>query len=68
MSTHEEIISRIYESLNMGAYSDTMLPKLIQYALQNNWMGRHIVVLGSGAGRGLAWIARHGYILTAVKK
>jgi len=68
MATHEEIIARIYVPLNMGAYSDNMLPKLIQYALQNNWMGRHIVVLGSGTGRGLAWIARHGYILTAVEK
>ncbi|MCA9885562.1 MAG: class I SAM-dependent methyltransferase [Anaerolineae bacterium] len=66
MATNYDILAPVYDILDFGNFADALTPRLVEYALRNDWMGRRIVSLGCGTGRGLQWIAQHGYLLTAV--
>jgi SAM-dependent methyltransferase len=66
MSNEYTALAPIYDSLEMGNFAEALTPKLIDYALRHEWMGRRILSLGCGTGQGLPWLAHHGYLITAV--
>ena len=66
MATNYDILASVYDILDFGNFAEALTPRLVDYALRNDWMGRRIVSLGCGTGRGLQWLAQHGYLLTGV--
>lgn len=63
-----DVLAAIHDTLNMGAYARTLTPHLIDSLQRNQWMGRHIIDIGCGAGESLTWLAQHGYIVTGIDR
>lgn len=61
-----EILATIYDEMDMGSFGRTMIPRIINYAQQNDWMGRTLVDLGCGTGVSIEWLNQYGYITTGI--
>lgn len=66
MPMNYAVLAPVYEIIGGEQFEATVLPKLINYAQQNDWAGRRILDLGCGTGVGLDWFAQYGYFITAV--
>lgn len=62
------ILARIHDELNLGDRARTLVPRLINYAQLNDWMGRQIVDLGCGTGAGAHWLSLHNYVVVGVDR
>lgn len=60
------ILAPVYDRLGMSQFAQQMTPRLVQFAQQNEWLGRRILDLGCGTGAVTAWFAGHGYNVTGV--
>jgi len=61
-----EILATIYDDIDMGSFARSMIPRIINYAQQNDWMGRSLIDLGCGSGVSIEWLSQYGYITTGV--
>ena len=68
MAGDYHILASIYDEIAMGTFAQSMTPRLVNYALRNDWTGRRILVLGVGGGHGVDWLAEHNYIVTGIDK
>jgi SAM-dependent methyltransferase len=50
----------------MNAFARALTPRLIEYAQQQDWVGRRVADLGCGTGAATQWLANHGYTITAI--
>ncbi|QPC81539.1 class I SAM-dependent methyltransferase [Phototrophicus methaneseepsis] len=66
MSNDYDALAPVYDILEIGNFAEALTPMLVDYALRHEWMGRRIMSVGCGTGKGLSWLAQHGYLLTAV--
>ena len=60
------VLATIHDVIDMGAFARHITSQIINFAQQNNWLGRQVVDLGCGSGVSLRWLAQHGYIVTGV--
>jgi 2-polyprenyl-3-methyl-5-hydroxy-6-metoxy-1,4-benzoquinol methylase len=60
------LLAPIYSVLALDNFAETMTPRLIELAHQNDWMGRRILELGCGTGVTLEWLTRHNYIVRGI--
>ena len=56
----------IYDQLGLADFAQEYTPRIIQFLQQGDWMGRKILDVGCGTGRGTNWLARNSYIVTAI--
>lgn len=68
MTTAYTQLAALYDQLRLGQFAQTMTPRLLDYAQRNDWMGRRILDIGTGTGRGLEYLAQHGYVVTALDR
>lgn len=68
MSGNYDVLATIHDELGMGNFAQQAIPALVDFAQRNGWMGRKVVDLGCGSGKGTSWLAKHGYIVTGVDK
>jgi SAM-dependent methyltransferase len=66
MPADYDILVDIYDAINLGAIGKRLMPKLIDFAQREGWMGRRTLDLGCGAGDSLTYLAQHGYFVTGV--
>ncbi|PJF40233.1 MAG: class I SAM-dependent methyltransferase [Chloroflexi bacterium] len=66
MTGDYHILAPIYNQIGMGNFAREITPALIEFAQQNDWLGRHILDLGCGTGDALIWLAKHNYRVTAL--
>ncbi len=66
MAGEYQHLAPIYETIGMAAYAEQVTPRLLQFAQQNEWLGRRIVDVGCGTGASMAWFAHHGYTVSGV--
>ena len=59
-------LAPIYETIGMADYAEQVTPRLLQFAQQNDWLGRRIVDVGCGTGASMVWFANHGYTVSGV--
>ena len=59
-------LAPIYDRVGMSRFAEVMTPRLIEYAQQQDWLGRRIIDLGCGTGVTTRWLANRGYAITAV--
>jgi SAM-dependent methyltransferase len=55
-----------YDALGMSEFALHSMPSIIQFAQQNDWIGRRVVDLGCGTGGSVRWLASQGYNITAI--
>lgn len=60
------VLAQFYEPLGMSTYALAASPRLVQYAQQNDWLGRRIIDFGCGTGGSVRWLASQGYNITAI--
>ncbi len=56
----------IYDELGLARFAQDYTPSTIQFLQQEDWMGRKILDAGCGTGAATHWLARNGYIVTAL--
>jgi ubiquinone/menaquinone biosynthesis C-methylase UbiE len=56
-----DVLADIYDRAGMSDYASLMTPRLLNFAQQNEWMGRRILDLGCGTGASAMWFADRGY-------
>ncbi|MEO1286363.1 MAG: class I SAM-dependent methyltransferase [Chloroflexota bacterium] len=59
-------LSLIHNEIGMGEFARQMTGHLMNYAQQNNWLGRQIMEVGCGTGESLLWLTQHGYIVSGI--
>ncbi len=59
-------LSRFYDALGMSEFALHAMPSILQFAQQNDWIGRRVVDLGCGTGGSVRWLASQGYNITAI--
>jgi 2-polyprenyl-3-methyl-5-hydroxy-6-metoxy-1,4-benzoquinol methylase len=59
-------LAPIYDRVGMSRFAEILTPRLIEYAQQQDWLGRRVIDLGCGTGVSTRWLAGHGYAITAV--
>lgn len=62
MADSYTLLANIYPYLNSENYAELMTPRLINFILQDGWLGRNIIDLGCGTGVSLQWLAKQGYV------
>lgn len=60
------VLASVYNTLGMADFAQRMTPRLLQFAQQNDWLGRRIIDLGCGTGTSTAWFAAQGYNATGL--
>ncbi len=66
MPADYNVLAPVYEVINMSDFAKRMTPRLLNFAQQNDWLGRRIYDLGCGTGASTAWFASHGYNVIGV--
>lgn len=61
------VLAPIYDKADMSA-ARLLVPSMLDYAQQNDWLGRHITDFGCGTGTGALWLAEAGYNVTALDR
>ena len=60
MSADYDVLASIYDRAGMGNFARTMTPRLLNFAQQNEWIGRRILDLGCGTGVSTAFFSMQG--------
>jgi 2-polyprenyl-3-methyl-5-hydroxy-6-metoxy-1,4-benzoquinol methylase len=60
------ILATIHDVIGMDIFARHITPQIINFAQQNNWLGRQVLDLSCGSGVSIRWLAQHGYIVTGV--
>jgi SAM-dependent methyltransferase len=66
MPTDYSVLASVYDAIGLGDFARNATPRLLDFALRNDWLGRQITDLGCGTGAGLPWLARHNYVVAAI--
>lgn len=66
MPANYQILSGIYDELDMGQFGRESISRIVNYAQQNGWMGRTFLDLGCGTGASLEFFNQYSYIATGV--
>ncbi|MDZ4769038.1 MAG: methyltransferase domain-containing protein [Chloroflexota bacterium] len=66
MSDAYGALALFYDALGMSNFALRATPAVLQFAQQNDWLGRRIVDLGCGTGGSVRWLASQGYNITAI--
>lgn len=66
MPADYSLIANIYDKIGLGDYARANVPKALDFALRNGWMGRRVVDVGCGTGVSLEWLVKHGYVVTGL--
>ena len=66
MSADYSVFAPIYKQLKMDGFAQQIIPQLITYAQQNDWMGRRIIDLGCGLGSNLKWLSQRNYRIQCI--
>ena len=66
MPANYQVLSAIYDEIDMGQFGRTSISRIVNYAQQNGWMGRAFVDVGCGTGASLEFFNQYSYISTAV--
>lgn len=56
----------IYDQLGLADFAQEYTPRIIRFLQEGDWMGRKILDVGCGTGISTNWLARNGYIVTAI--
>lgn len=59
-------LAPLYDQLKMAQFAEVYTPKLINYAHQNEWLGRQLIDIGCGTGASVRWLGTHSYNITGV--
>jgi len=66
MADPYSVLAPFYERLGMAEFGIHAAPRIFDFALRHDWMGRRVADLGCGAGHCSSWLIKHGYLLTCV--
>lgn len=66
MPANYQILSGIYDELDMGQFGRESISRIVNYAQQNGWMGRTFLDVGCGTGVSLEFFNQYSYIATGV--
>jgi 2-polyprenyl-3-methyl-5-hydroxy-6-metoxy-1,4-benzoquinol methylase len=59
MPADYSILAPFYDTLGMGNFATALIPRVVDFAQRNGWVGRQIADMGCGTGAGLEWLAKH---------
>ncbi|MBN1284601.1 MAG: class I SAM-dependent methyltransferase [Anaerolineae bacterium] len=59
-------LAEFYEKAGFSRFGAEMIPNIILWAQQNDWIGRRILDLGSGTGAAVLWLAHQGFRVIGV--
>lgn len=69
MTGDPHALANIYHELGLDEYASSMTPRIFEYAQrEHDWMGRRILVCGVGGGGSIAYLARHGYLVSGMDR
>lgn len=69
MTGDPHALANIYHDLGLDDYARSMTPRILDYAQrEHDWMGRRILVCGVGGGGSIAYLARHGYLVSGMDR
>lgn len=66
MSANYQVLSGIYDELDMGKFGREAISRIVNYAQQNGWMGRTFLDVGCGTGVSLEFFNQYSYIASGV--
>lgn len=66
MSGDYAALAPIYNRIGMDDFAAQLTNRLINYAQQNEWLGRRVLDLGCGTGSSMIWLVEHRYNVVAV--
>jgi SAM-dependent methyltransferase len=59
MANEYQALAPVYDRIGMSRFAEDLTARLLTYAQQNEWMGRHILDLGCGTGALMSWFAKN---------
>lgn len=59
-------LAPVYDAGGFASRTAALTPVLMNFALQQDWMGRHVLDLGCGTGVTLRWLRQQNYTLVGV--
>jgi SAM-dependent methyltransferase len=66
MSANYQVLSGIYDELDMGRFGREAISRIVNYAQRNGWMGRAFLDVGCGTGASLDFLNQYSYIVSGV--
>ncbi len=66
MPADYSLLAHVYDPIGLGDYARAIVPKTLEFAMQNGWMGRRVVDIGCGTGASLEWLVKHGYVVSGI--
>jgi SAM-dependent methyltransferase len=61
-----EVLAPIYDWIGMAEFAQRVTPRLINFAQQNDWLGRRILDLGCGTGGSAVGLCNSGFGVSGV--
>jgi predicted TPR repeat methyltransferase len=68
VSADYDVLASIYDRAGMGNFAKTMTPRLLNFAQQNEWIGRRILDLGCGTGVSTSFFSMQGLNVIGVDR
>ena len=68
MSADYDVLASIYDRAGMGNFAKAMTPRLLNFAQQNEWIGRRILDLGCGTGASTSFFSMQGLNVIGVDR
>jgi SAM-dependent methyltransferase len=59
-------LAPVYDTIGLDQFSMQMISRILDYALQNDWLGQRIVDFGCGTGSATLWLAEGRYSVTGI--
>lgn len=66
MPANYQVLSGIYDELDMGHFGRESISRIVNYAQQNGWMGRTFLDVGCGTGDSFEFFNQYSYIASGV--
>jgi SAM-dependent methyltransferase len=60
------VLAPIYDTIGLSDFSRVIVRRVINFAQQNDWMGRRILELGCGTGMAANWLCETGFNVIGV--